>query len=45
MMWVRVEGKGLSLVIVVADAIDYEIVRLSIALAKKRIKNSNDYFK
>lgn len=38
MMRVHVEGKGLSLVIIVADAIDYEIVRLSIALAKKRIK-------
>ena len=35
-MWIRIEGKGVSLAIFVKDEIDTEIVRLAITLSEKR---------
>lgn len=35
-MWVRIEGKGVSLAIFVKDETDAEIIRLAIALSEKR---------
>lgn len=35
-MWVRIEGKGVSVALIVVDEIDHEIIKLAILLAAKR---------